>query len=467
MVSGSSVRSDVSVAGAVLAGIRADQQAAQAAEASKLAGVLTWCELHVTEDPDRAATWGGAPVRLGGVGCPWVGEFTLTELAAGLGMSPTGARALVADVLELAFRLPRLWAAVQTGRVPAWRARRIAEQTQILTIEAAGFLDAQVAGFAARMGATAVDRLLAEAVARFMPDLAREQREQAADARRFDIDHARVSFAGTSRVEAELDLADALDLDAAIAALAEELKQLGADLGLDQRRALAAGELARRQLALHLNTTDTDTGTSTGTGTGTDTSTGTVEPEDTASTARPAQPARPVRPVRGRGRRDLTLYAHLSADPAPGALAGATVSLEGHHDPVITLDTLRDWLTIPADIHVTIRPIIDLNADLTSTTRFATGLHREQITLRDRTCTAPHCSRPARHLDLDHTTAWDDHGPPDQTRSTNLAALCRHHHRAKTLTSWTYQQLLPGVFLWHTPHGLRYLTTTGHTIDLN
>ncbi|WP_310964434.1 HNH endonuclease signature motif containing protein [Nocardioides terrisoli] len=460
MVSGSSVRGDVSVAGAVLAGIRADQEVVQAAEASKLAGVLAWCELHVTEDPDRAATWGGAPVRLGGVGCPWVGEFTLTELAAGLGMSPAGARALVAEVLELAFRLPRLWARVQGGEVAAWRARRIAEQTQILTIEAAGFLDAQVAGFAARMGATAVDRLLAEAVARFMPDLAREQREQAADARRFDIDHARVSFAGTSRVEAELDLADALDLDAAIAALAAELKQLGADLGLDQRRALAAGELARRQLALDLDTA---------TGTGTDTDTDTVD--------QPAEDRPPARAARGHGRRDLTLYAHLPTDTlhptpteaasTPHALAGATVSLEGHHDPVITLDTLRDWLTISADIHVTIRPIIDLNADLTSTSRFAAGPHREQIILRDRTCAAPHCSRPARHLDLDHTTAWDDQGPPGQTRSSNLAALCRHHHRAKTLTSWTYQQLLPGVLLWKTPHGLRHLTTTGHTIDLN
>ncbi|WP_310963663.1 HNH endonuclease signature motif containing protein [Nocardioides terrisoli] len=450
MVSGSSVRGDVSVAAAVLASVREHRRAADAAEAAVLADVLAWCDLQVTEDPDLAATWGHSPVHLGGPGCPWVGEFTITELAAGLGMSLTAARSLVADVLELAFRLPRLWARVQAGQVAAWRARRVAEQTQPLSVAAAGFVDAQVAPFASRMGVAAVDRLVAEAVGRFMPDLAAEQRQLAADGRRFDIDHQQVSFAGTSRVEAELDLADALDLDAAITELAAQLKGLGSDLGLDQRRALAAGELARRQLALDLDTTTV------------------AEPTE----ARPA-----VRAARGRGRRDLTLYAHLSAaaiHPTPastastdGTCADAMVRLEGHRDPVITLDTLRDWLKIPGDVRVSIRPVIDLNADLTSTGRFATNNQREQVILRDHTCAAPHCSRPARRLDLDHIGPWDDHGPPDQTSSKNLAALCRHHHRAKTLTGWTYQQLLPGVFLWKTPHGLRHLTCAGHTIDLS
>src|SRR5690348_13878891 len=117
---------------------------------------------------------------------------------------------------------------------------------------------------------------------------------------------------------------------------------------------------------------------------------------------------------------------------------------------------------------------------------------REQVGLRDRTCAAPYCTRPARHLDLDHLHPWVDHpdgtdppgGPPDglpggsgttdppgkrnsQTRSDNLAALCRHHHRAKTLTGWRYEMLTPGVFYWTSPHGLRFLTFAGQTLDLN
>ncbi len=56
-----------------------------------------------------------------------------------------------------------------------------------------------------------------------------------------------MSFAGTSLVTGELDLADALDLDDAIRSIAGQLKDLGCEESLDVRRSLAAGELARRQ----------------------------------------------------------------------------------------------------------------------------------------------------------------------------------------------------------------------------
>src|SRR5690348_2422553 len=136
--------------------------------------------------------------------------------------------------------------------------------------------------------------------------------------------------------------------------------------------------------------------------------------------------------------------------------------------------SLREWLHITGNVTVSIRPVIDLNADLTSRGRFAPPLLREQVGLRERTCAAPYCTRPARHLDLDHLDPWkdkdtghpDDHpgeidppgSPPSggdppgpQTRSDNLAALCRHHHRAKTLTGWCYEMLTPGVFYWTGP----------------
>jgi len=184
---------------------------------------------------------------LGGEGCPWVREFTITELATALHLSLPAGRALVAEVLELAFRLPRLWVKVQSGRVQAWRARRIARLTAHLSMEAAGFVDSQVAGFAHRMGQAAIERLVEEAIGKFMPDLARKQREQAADRRQFTIRHGQVSFEGTCLVEGEIDLADALDLDAALGHIAGEFAALGNPLPLAQRRALAAGELARGQ----------------------------------------------------------------------------------------------------------------------------------------------------------------------------------------------------------------------------
>ncbi len=61
-----------------------------------------------------------------------------------------------------------------------------------------------------------------------------------------------VHFAGTLRIEAELDLADALDLNHALAHGAATQKALGSDLPLDARRAKALGDLARTQTALDL-----------------------------------------------------------------------------------------------------------------------------------------------------------------------------------------------------------------------
>src|SRR5215207_4759704 len=90
-----------------------------------------------------------------------------------------------------------------------------------------------------------------------MPETADRRRREAADGRYFRIDHDQVSFAGTSLVTGELDLADALDLDDAIRTIAAQLADLGSPDPLEVRRSVAAGELARRQLALDLTTEQT------------------------------------------------------------------------------------------------------------------------------------------------------------------------------------------------------------------
>ena len=64
------------------------------------------------------------------------------------------------------------------------------------------------------------------------------------------IEEERVSFAGTMRITAELDLADALDFGAAVTHGAETLKALGSAEGLDARRAAAVGEMAGHQRSL-------------------------------------------------------------------------------------------------------------------------------------------------------------------------------------------------------------------------
>ena len=109
-----------------------------------------------------------------------------------------------------------------------------------------------------------MDRLVEEAIVRFMPDQARRRREAAADGRHAHVHTGQVSFEGTVWVEAEVDLADALDLDTALWVGAARLADLGSAASLDVRRSEALGAMARHQLALDLDTT-TDTGTQTGT----------------------------------------------------------------------------------------------------------------------------------------------------------------------------------------------------------
>ena len=261
-------RGDLDSAREVLVFARESQAAANRAQADLMVAAVTWAEQHPPESIDEAATWitpgGDTGLTLAGEGAPLVAEFCIAEFALAIGRSTDGGRALVAAAVELKYRLPRVWARVQAGDLEAWRARRIAEATMLLSQEAAAFVDAQVAPFAHRIGMAALERLIDEAIARFMPEKAAEDAEKSADSRHFTIDHQQVSFGGTSQITGELDLADALDLDTAVAKGAQELLALGSTDSLDVRRSIAAGQLARNQLALDLATeTDATTASTT------------------------------------------------------------------------------------------------------------------------------------------------------------------------------------------------------------
>jgi hypothetical protein len=74
-----------------------------------------------------------------------VAERAVEELAAALDVSYGSGCNLVADALELRYRLPRMWRLVQSGRLQAWKARKVAQQTTHLGAEAVAFVDAQAA----------------------------------------------------------------------------------------------------------------------------------------------------------------------------------------------------------------------------------------------------------------------------------------------------------------------------------
>ena len=173
-----STRPDLDTADAVLGFARDARATAARADADLLHAAVTWAEQHPPESIGLAATWsprgGDCAMPLAGEGAPQVSEFAIAEFAAAIGRSTDAGKALIGDAVELKYRLPktqaRLDKAGEPGGLEVWRARRVAQATSGLSAEAAAHVDAQVAPFAHKIGLVQLERLVEEAIARFMPD---------------------------------------------------------------------------------------------------------------------------------------------------------------------------------------------------------------------------------------------------------------------------------------------------------
>ena len=99
-----------------------------------------------------------------------------------------------------------------------------------------------------------LERLVEEPMVRFDPEAAEAKRREAAERRHVDVRVDEVTFDGTVHFDADVDLADALDLEEALRLGAQQQADLGSTEPLDVRRSIALGDLARRQLALDLDT---------------------------------------------------------------------------------------------------------------------------------------------------------------------------------------------------------------------
>ena len=185
---------DLDADGALAEAVRL-RRGADAAEARLLRVAAHWADLHAvlpddTRGGDAAGHRSGMViggterlVPLAGPGAPAVAEFAPAELGAALGMSTHAAGVLVGNALELRHRLPRLWARVMAGQLPAWRAGKVAEHTKTLSAPAAAFVDGQLAPVAHRIGLARVLALVEAAMKRFDPEAAHAQEQRAAQTR--------------------------------------------------------------------------------------------------------------------------------------------------------------------------------------------------------------------------------------------------------------------------------------------
>ena len=84
---------------------------------------------------------------------------------------------------------------------------------------------------------------------------------------------------------------------------------------------------------------------------------------------------------------------------------------------------------------------------------------RRFLAARDEHCRFPACDRAYPHTEADHTHEWSRGGMTD---ASNLALLCKEHHRFKTLGYWTAAQpRSDGTILWTSPLGRTHVTTPG------
>ncbi|MBD8868930.1 HNH endonuclease signature motif containing protein [Nocardioides donggukensis] len=471
----------MSTADAVLGRAMGLRRTADRAEADLLVEACAWADLHPPEGIHPAATvstalFGDTGLPLAGQGAPQVAEFCVAEFAAGVGLGTESGKALIGEALELRHRLPNLWTRVMAGDLAAWKARRVAAATIVLSPAAVEFVDVAVTPVAHKVTPGQIDRLVAEAIGRCDPQLAQERADRAVAGRHVTITHGQVSFDGTSQVHGILDLADALDLDTAVANGAAQLKALGSTEDLDARRASALGGLARRQLALDLNPDTPDTGDreadrgidetdETGGEQAADAAAGAHEPAGRAGSGR-------VKP------RQAVLYLHLAAEAitdtghrtetagqsGQAGRSGVVGRCELSRSPV-TADQIRTWLAHP-DAQVVIKPVLDHQGLVPVDAYEVPDRMGEAIRLRDGTCVFPWCTRPARSCDADHVVPYDPDGPPGQTATDKLGALCRRHHRLKTHGAWACDTPVPGVFEWTSPHGLRFRRDRTGTLDI-
>ncbi|ABL80868.1 HNH endonuclease signature motif containing protein [Nocardioides sp. JS614] len=382
-------------AAGVLAALESTHTVLADAEIGQFRLAVEWAIAHpITSVADIATVEGTeGEVAIAGTGAPLVAEFCVADFAAAIGITTDAGRAYLGDAVEVCYRLPRLWAQVMGGRVPVWKARRIAAHTHSLSFEGAACVDRHLAPIAHRVSYAQIDRTVDAARALHDPAAAEQRRREAAETRFCDVDTTQVGLQGTMTVRGELDLADALDLDQALRHGAQQLADLGCTETLNVRRALAVGALARGDLTLGLDTQQPATHTGT---------------EATADTEAAPGPARPQRSRRGRG---LMLYAHLTDDAVRGLLA----TVENTRSEVL-VGQVAGWCAT-ATGPVTIRPVLDLHEHLQVPGYRPSPRLREQVLLTHPTCVFPHCTRPSRSCDLDHVIPWAEGGP---TCSCNL-----------------------------------------------
>ena len=405
--------------GDTLTAVEAALVAKRTAEADILRAAVAWADQHPAE---TVGSFGYTPrgaeraIRIGGEGTPLVQEFCHAELAISLELHPLGARALMADALDLHHRLPSLWTfATVDLSLPEWVARKIARATRELSGAQVAEVDRRLAQVAATLPTGRLLGLVEAMVVAARDEHADRERRRRLSARFVTISDGRhrTGQRELPTIYGSLDEADSVRLDEMLTRLAGVLADQGDPDPIDVRRSKALGLLADPARALARLTG-----------------------EDEGESSAPP----------------VVLHLHLTESAFRRDEGGVARFEQGGP---ITLAHAREIL---GHSRVTIRPVLDLEHQRPADAYEFTGSLREAVLARTPADCYPYAVKVGRSMDLDHTTAFYPHGPPGQTCAANAGPLTRHHHRIKTHGPIAVRQPRPGLYVWRTQHG-RYLAT--------
>lgn len=422
-------------------------------------------------------------IRGGGEGTPDVHEFVHLELCGLLGASARHARSRIFDVLNLVYRHPTLWAAVQGLRLEMYRAAMAASRCCQLSSADADLVGRQwfhqQEGLNFKAAMDLVDRLVIEAD----PVLAKKKQEQAAAAREVVL---RGHRDGGIDVTARMDALDALYLDATVDQLADILRADAANAIHTKQalRAKALGILATPALALGLQQQALSP-------LGSEPAAQDTLMEDPPQSPEPQDPDfsgsdSPLRPLldpeSGRINRDP----HQCIGHACGRITVPPVKLQPKSKVYIHVDdqdlnrlggaaliekvgwvsslTLKSML---GGSNVTIQPVIDLNTIPSEQQYRPSAKMRQAIQLLFPVEAFPFSHTPSRGLELDHTVAYVKSSRDAQTGVGLMAPLHHKVHHAKTVAAWHAQQRIPGEVVWRSPLGFQYKVTKDRTTVLS
>lgn len=421
----------------------------------------------------------------GGEGTPEVHEFVHLELCGLLGVSARHARSRIFEVLNLVYRHPTLWAAVQGLGLEMHRAGMAASRCCLLSRADADVVGRQwfhqQEGLGWRAAMDLVDRLVIEAD----PVLAKKKQERAAATREVVV---RGHCEGVVDVTARMDALDALYLDATVDQLADILRADEANAVHTKQvlRAKALGILATPALALGLqqqalnpDLASSPAGSEQALRYGllADPGQG-PEPEDTHFEGSAVLRLPILDPESGRVNRDP----HQCIGHACGRITVAPAKLQPKSKVYVHVDDADltrlggaafierlGWissLTLKSLLggkNVTIQPVIDLNTIPSEQQYRPSARMREAIQLLFPTEAFPYSSIPSRGLALDHTVAYRKSCRDAQTGVGLMGPLHHKVHHAKTVAAWHAQQRIPGEIVWRSPLGFQYTVTRDRT----